>query len=74
MYISGALVAFGLAFIVYMIQGIKRNQASGESIISVIPGVLFGSIMAAFLSWLAVVILGILLLFGKVWGISDRNL
>lgn len=74
MYISGAIIAFILAFMVFMIQGIKRKQESEEPITTVIFGALFGSVMAAFLSWLGVVILVILFLNGKMWGISEKNL
>jgi len=74
MYVSGAIIGFVLAFFVFMAQGIKRKQESGESMATVFAGAIFGSVMAAFLSWLSVVIVIILILGGKAWGISDKNL
>ena len=74
MYVSGAIIGFILAFFVFMAQGIKRKQESGESMGTVLMGAIFGSIMAALLSWLSVVIIAVLILSGKAWGISDKNL
>jgi asparagine N-glycosylation enzyme membrane subunit Stt3 len=74
MYVSGAIIGFVLAFFVFMAQGIKRKQESGESMATVLAGAIFGSVIAAFLSWLSVVIVIILILSGKAWGISDKNL
>lgn len=74
MYISGAIVGFILGFLVFMVQGIKRKQESGESLMSVLAGALFGAVMTAFLSWLSVVIIVLMILGGAAWGISERNL
>lgn len=74
MYVSGAIIGFILAFFIFMAQGVKRKQESGESMAAVLMGAIFGSIMAAFLSWLSVVIIVILILSGKAWGISNKNL
>lgn len=74
MYISGAIVGFILGFLVFMVQGIKRKQESGESLMSVLAGALFGTVMTAFLSWLSVVIIVLMILGGAAWGISERNL
>ena len=74
MYVSGAVLGFILAFFVFMIQGIKRSRSSGESMIAVLMGSLFGAAIAALLSWISVVLIAILILSGKAWGISDKNL
>jgi hypothetical membrane protein len=75
MYVSGMIVAFVLSFIVFMIQGTKRKKVdTQESTMEVIFGALFGSILASILSWLAVAILILLILSGKAWGISDKNI
>jgi ABC-type Fe3+-siderophore transport system permease subunit len=72
MYVSGAIVGFILAFFVFMFQGIKRKQESNESMISVIIGALFGSVLAAFLSWLSVILLALLFFSGNIKGISEK--
>lgn len=74
MYVSGAIIGFILGFIVFMVQGLKRINESGESIGYMLMGSLFGAIMAAFLSWLSVIIILILIFRGKAWGISEKNL
>lgn len=74
MYVSGAIIGFILGFIVFIIQGMKRKQESGESLMYVLVGALFGAVVTAFLSWLSVFIIIILILSGRVWGISDKNL
>ena len=74
MYISGAIIGFVLGFIVFMIQGIKRRQESDESLLYVLAGSLFGAVITAFLSWLSVAVIVLMILNGKAWGISDRNL
>lgn len=76
MYVSGVIVAFILSFIIFFIQGIQRQRDfdSDETMIKTIGGALFGSVLAAGLSWLIVVILILMLLNGKVSGISDRNI
>jgi len=76
MYVFGAIVAFVLSFIVFIIQGTKRRhkeKVAGGSGSEVILGALFGSILASILSWLAVAILVLLFVSGKVWGISKKN-
>ena len=74
MYVSGAIIGFILGFIVFMIQGMKRKQESGESLIYVLVGALFGAVVTAFLSWLSVISIVLLILSGQAWGISDKNL
>ncbi len=74
MYVSGAIIGFILVFFVTMTQGIKRKQESGESMGAVLAGALFGSVVAAFLSWLSVIFIVIAILSGKLWGISEKNL
>lgn len=71
MYVSGLVVAFILSFIVFFTQGIiKRKEGSEESMAYIISGSLFGALIASLLSWLAVVLLVIMFMGGKVWGIS----
>ncbi len=74
MYESGALIGFILGVFIFLIQGLKRKQESGESMGAVLMGVFIGSIFTAFLSWVSVIVLVLLLLTGKVWGISEKNL
>lgn len=70
MYISGVVVGFILAFIIFMIQGTQRREENDSSIMSVIVG----SAIASILSWLTVFLILTLLLTGRVAGISERNL
>ena len=62
MYISGAIIAFTLAFITYMIYGIKTKQETEKSITKVFYETLLSSIMVAFLSWLGVIVILLLIL------------
>ena len=73
MYISGVIVAFIISFIVLSMQATKRKQL-GEDSNNEIIGVIFGSAIYSILSWLTVAIMIIMLLGGKAWGVSDKNL
>jgi uncharacterized membrane protein len=75
MYESGIVIAFILSFIVLFSQGLQRQREydSDETMIKTIMGSLFGSILYAGLSWLVVVIMGLLLMSGNVSGINKNE-
>lgn len=75
MYVSGAIVAFIIGFIVLFLQGLARKRdGQNETLAKTFLGALLGSAVAALLSWILVALLTVMLLGGKVWGVSDRNL
>jgi len=76
MYESGLIIAFILSFIVLLIQAIKRrrDENNERSFLTEFLLVIFASIIYSLLSWLTVALVLIMLLGGKVWGISDKSI
>lgn len=74
-YLMGSIVAFVLSFILFFIQGIiRKNRGENYTYGYVVGGALLSGIIYCVLSWLTVVILILMVLGGKAYGISDRNL
>jgi len=76
MYLSGLIIALLLSITVLLIQAIQRRKLdeNNKPFISEIFTIVFASIIYSLLSWLTVAVMLIMLLNGKVWGISDDNI